>query len=56
MVLWSDETKMNRIGSDGRVYTWKVKGTPLSDRTTIPTVKHGGGNDLMVWGAWAGMG
>lgn len=49
-VLWSDETKINRIGSDGRVYTWKEKGEPLSDRTTTPTVKHGGGNNLMVWG------
>ena len=49
-VLWSDETKINRIGSDGRVYTWKQRGEPLSDRTTTPTVKHGGGNNLMVWG------
>jgi transposase len=24
-VLWSDETKINRIGSDWRVYTWKKK-------------------------------
>ena len=49
-VLWSDETKINRIGSDGRVYTWKQKGEQLSDRTTTPTVKHGGGNNLIVWG------
>jgi Transposase len=49
-VLWSDKTKINRIGSDGRVYTWKKKGESLSDRTTTPTVKHGGGNNLMVWG------
>src|SRR6204780_1621020 len=49
-ILWSDETKINRIGSDGRDYTWKQKGEPLSDRTTTPTVKHGGGNNLMVWG------
>ena len=57
-VLWSDETKINRIGSDGKVYTWKKKGEPLSDRTTTPTVKHGGGNNLMVWGCmgWNGVG
>lgn len=57
-ILWSDETKINRIGSDGRVYTWKKKGEPLSDRTTTPTVKHGGGNNLMVWGCmgWNGVG
>src|SRR5882724_11812871 len=47
-VLWSYETKINRIGSDGRVYTWKQKGEPLSDRTSTPTVKHGGGNNLMA--------
>jgi transposase len=57
-VLWTDETKINRIGSDGRVYTWKKKGEPISDRTTTPTVKHGGGNNLMVWGCmgWNGVG
>lgn len=57
-VLWSDETKINRIGSDGRTYTWKKKGEPLSDQTTTPTVKHGGGNNLMVWGCmgWNGVG
>ena len=57
-ILWSDETKINRIGSDGRTYTWKKKGEPLSDRTTTPTVKHGGGNNLMVWGCmgWNGVG
>jgi transposase len=57
-VLWTDETKINRIGSDGKVYTWKVRGEPLSDRTTLPTVKHGGGGNIMVWGCmgWNGVG
>jgi len=57
-VLWSDETKINRIGSDGKVYVWKKRGEPPSDRTTTPTVKHGGGNNLMVWGCmgWNGVG
>ena len=49
-VLWTDETKINRIGSDGKVYVWKQQGESLSDQTTTPTVKHGGGNNLMVWG------
>ena len=55
--MWSDETKINRIGSDGKVYVWKKKGEPLSDRTTTPTVKHGGQNNLMVWGCmgWNGV-
>ena len=47
-VIWSDETKINRFGSDGHQFVWKKRGEPLSDRTTIPTVKFGGGN-LMVW-------
>ena len=57
-MLWSDETKINRIGSDGKVYVWKERGEPISDRTTTPTVKHGGGNNLMVWGCmgWNGVG
>ena len=57
-VLWTDETKINRIGSDGRVYTWEERGKALSDRTTIPTVKHGGGGNIMVWGCmgWNGVG
>src|SRR5260370_19584254 len=52
-VLWTDETKINRI-----VYIWKQQGEPLSDQTTTPTVKHGGGNNLMVWGCigWNGVG
>ena len=36
----------------------KKKGEQLSDRTTTPTVKHGGGNNPMVWGCmgWNGVG
>ena len=49
MVLSTDETKINRIGSDGKVYIWKEREELLFDRTISPTVKHGGGN-LMVWG------
>ena len=25
-VIWSDETKINRIGSDGRKWVWKKQG------------------------------
>ena len=36
---------------------WKKKGEPLLDRTTLPTVKYGGG-DMMAWGCmgWNGVG
>ena len=57
-VLWSDETKINQIGSDGKVYVWKKRGEAPSDHTTTSTVKHGEGNNLIVWGCmgWNGVG
>ena len=48
-VIWSDESKINRLGSDGRAWCWKRPGEGLNPRTVTPTVKHGGGS-LMVWG------
>ena len=56
-VLWSDETKINRIGSDGHEYVWKRKGKKLTFREVQGTVKFGGGS-LMVWGCigWNGVG
>ena len=57
-VLWTDETKINRIGSDGKVYVWKQRGESILDHSTLPTMKHGGGINLMVWGCmgWIGVG
>jgi len=56
-VIWSDETKVNRFGSDGRQYCWKKPGEPLGDREVEATVKFGGGC-IMVWGCmgWNGPG
>jgi hypothetical protein len=48
-VVWSDETKINRFGSDGKQWVWKQKGEGLIQREVQGTVKHGGGN-IMVWG------
>ena len=31
-VVWSDETKINRLGSDGRKWVWKKAGEGLNDR------------------------
>ena len=30
-ILWTDETKINRIGSDGKVYVWKKQEESISD-------------------------
>jgi transposase len=56
-VVWSDETKINRLGSDGRKWAWKKGGEGLSDRLVSGTVKFGGGS-VMVWGCmlWEGPG
>jgi hypothetical protein len=48
-VVWSDETKINRFGSDGRKWGWKSPDEGLQSRHVNKTVKHSGGS-LMVWG------
>jgi transposase len=48
-VIFSDECKINRFNSDGRVWCWTREAMPLSERTISQTVKHGGGG-IMVWG------
>jgi hypothetical protein len=56
-IIWSDETKINRYGSDGQQYVWGRKGESLGERGIQETVKFGGGN-IMVWGCmgWEGVG
>jgi hypothetical protein len=56
-VVWSDETKINCLGSDGRRWVWKKEGEGLSERLVEGTVKFGGGS-LMMWGCmlWDGCG
>jgi hypothetical protein len=56
-VVWSDETKINRLVSDGRKWVWKKAGQGLSDRLVHGTKKFGGGA-LMMWGCmlWEGAG
>jgi transposase len=48
-VIWSDETKINRFGSDGRHYTYKRTTERLQPKHVKQTVKHGGSN-IMIWG------
>jgi hypothetical protein len=49
--------KSIELGQMGGSTPGKKTREPLSDRTTTPTVKHGGGNNLMVWGCmgWNGV-
>ena len=54
---FSDETKTNRLGSDGRKQAQKLPGEGHRDRLVDGTLKFGGGS-VMVWGcmSWAGVG
>jgi transposase len=54
-VLFSDETKINRISSDDRVRIWCRKVEPLSEKRITPREQQGGGG-LLMWGcmSWAG--
>jgi transposase len=56
-VIWSDEVKINCLGSDGRTWVYKDVGEELNDRLVKSTVKFGGGN-VMMWGCmlWDGVG
>lgn len=56
-VIFSDESKFNLFGSDGRQYCWRKSGEHLLDQHVQSTIKHGGGN-IMVWGcmSWEGVG
>ena len=46
-VVWSDETKINQLQSDGMKWAWKNQGEELSDWLVEGTLKFGGGNLMM---------
>lgn len=56
-VLWSDESRMNRLGSNGKQWAWKKPAEGLTACLTKPTAQAGGGF-FMVWGCfgWDGVG
>lgn len=56
-ILWSDETKVNLIGSDGKRWVRRPVDSAFKPQYTTKTFKHGGGN-IMVWGcfSWYGVG
>jgi hypothetical protein len=54
-VAFSDESKFNLFGSDGKRYVRRPKNTRNECKYTHPTVKFGGGN-VMVWGMFSSSG
>jgi transposase len=54
-VIFSDESKYNIFGSDGRRMVWRKKNTEMQPQNLVPTVKHGGGS-VMVWGCMSAAG
>lgn len=54
-VIFSDESKFNVFGSDGKQKVWRRPNTELSRKNLNVTVKHGGGK-VMVWGCFAASG
>lgn len=56
-VIYSDETKINFVNSDGQEYVWVNKGAPFTQAEAKPKEKYGGGG-FMVWGcmSWDGVG
>ncbi|GFV39927.1 transposable element Tcb1 transposase [Trichonephila clavipes] len=54
-VIFSDESKFNIFGSDGRRTVWRKPNTALDPKNLRPTLKHGGGS-VMVWGRMASNG
>lgn len=51
-VLWSDETKINRMGPDGKTFVRRPKGQALNPKYRMKSVKHGGGS-IHCWGAFS---
>lgn len=54
-VIFSDESKLNIFGSDGRRMVWRKNNTELNPQNLIPTIKHDGGS-VLVWGCMSAAG
>jgi len=54
-VLFTDVSKYNIFGYDGKANVWRKPNTAMDSKHLIPTVKHGNGS-VMVWGAVAASG
>ena len=49
--IWSDESKLNFFGNDGRVFVQRRIGENLLPECIQQTMKFGGGS-VMVWGVF----
>ena len=54
-VLWSDESKFNIFGSDGRQVVWRQPHEAMKRGCLKATVKHEGGS-IMIWGCMSANG
>lgn len=54
-VIFTDESKFNIFGSDGRRLVWRKPNEELNMKNVVSTVKHSGGN-VLVWGCMAASG
>ena len=48
-VFFSDESKYNVFGNDGKNFGWRISGERLSTDCTKKTVTIGGGS-IVIWG------
>ncbi|KAG1257406.1 hypothetical protein G6F68_009316 [Rhizopus microsporus] len=51
----NDETKVNRLGSNGKQWTWIQEGRPLQDHNVNHVYKHGGGS-IFLWSCFTAKG
>ena len=54
-MLWSDETKIELFGINSTRHIWRERNADYDPKNIIPTVKHGGGNN-MLWGCFSAKG
>lgn len=54
-IIFSDESKFNLFGSDGKLKVWRQPNAELNPKNLAPTVKHGGGS-VLVWGCFSSAG
>ena len=50
--LWSDQSKFNLKGSDGKMMVWRPTMEEYHSKCTVPTVKHNGASG-MVWACFS---